>query len=245
VKAIKKAIDHVLCPHPLPSRLMVGRKFLTWLKKSRKGDDRGTTDSPVPPRPQSQLGFRSPEYAAPTLERRESDGKQASRSIRFLSLLTFGATAGTTPEISSISGDDLSVSDVSDHFLFPNCSDHHLPIPYDHHLVSSVSGHHLPVPNVSDHRPPAPNVDQNKPAKYLRYMVDPTAAYKKSNWKSTLHASAGVAIDILKESSDAFTPLKSVVGGLSAILKHYDVRYACSVKPNTSLTFGPASDGEP
>ena len=37
--------------------------------------------------------------------------------------------------------------------------------------------------------------------------------------------------DPQKESSDAFTPLKSITGGLYAILKYYDVRYPCFTKP--------------
>ena len=78
----------------------------------------------------------------------------------------------------------------------------------------------VPVPG---HHPPAPDADENKPVKLSGYTVDPTAAYKP-DWKSTLHASSGLVLDVLKESSDAFTPLKSVAGGLSAILKHYDVR---------------------
>ena len=82
--------------------------------------------------------------------------------------------------------------------------------------------------------------------KLSRYTVDPTAAYEnKPNWKSTLHASAGLVIDVLKESSDAFTPLKSVAGGLSAILKHYDVRHPYVAEPYKPLTFQPASGGEP
>jgi len=61
--------------------------------------------------------------------------------------------------------------------------------------------------------------------KLSSYAVDPSAAYEnKSNWKSTAYASAKVVIDVVKESSDVFTPLKSVAGGLSAVLKHYDVR---------------------
>ena len=76
---------------------------------------------------------------------------------------------------------------------------------------------------VSAHHPPALDADENKPMVLSGYTVDPTAAYKP-DWKSTLHASAGLVLDVLKESSDAFTPLKSVAGGLSAILKHYDVR---------------------
>ena len=86
-----------------------------------------------------------------------------------------------------------------------------------------ASDNHHPVPNIHYH-PPVPNVDGNKPVKLSSYVVDPTAAYEnKPDWKSTVYASAGLAIDVLKESSDAFTPLKSVVGGLSAILKYYDV----------------------
>lgn len=83
--------------------------------------------------------------------------------------------------------------------------------------IQPVSGHHLPVHNV----------DETKPVKLSNYIIDPTAAYEsKPDWKATLHATAGLVIDVVKESSDAFTPLKSVAGGLSAILKHYDVRYA-------------------
>ena len=100
----------------------------------------------------------------------------------------------------------------------------------------SVSGHHLPVSNV----------EESKPVTLSSRVVDPTAAYQnQSNWKSTFHASAGLVIDVLKESSDAFTPLKSVVGALSAVLKHYDVRYTYSIKPFTSLTLELANDGEP
>ena len=64
-----------------------------------------------------------------------------------------------------------------------------------------------------------------KHAKLSSYTVDPAAAYENPNGKSTLQASASLVIDVLKESSDVCTPLKSVAGGLSAILKYYDVRY--------------------
>ena len=43
------------------------------------------------------------------------------------------------------------------------------------------------------------------------------------SWKSTAYASTKVVIDVIKESSDVFVPLKSAAGGLSAVLKHYDV----------------------
>ena len=45
----------------------------------------------------------------------------------------------------------------------------------------------------------------------------------KSNLGSTVYPSARVVVDIVKESSDVFPPLKSVMGGLTAILNHYDV----------------------
>ena len=78
------------------------------------------------------------------------------------------------------------------------------------------------IPPVPDHQLPIPNVEESKPVALSSYTVDPTAAYNQ-NWKSTLYASAGLVVDVLKESSDAFTPLKSVAGGLSAILKYYEV----------------------
>ena len=102
------------------------------------------------------------------------------------------------------------------------------------------------IPSVSGHHLPGPNADESKPVGLSSYIIDPTAAYEnKPDWKSTLHASAGLVIDVVKESSDVFTPLKSVAGGLCAILKHYDVRYPYFTKHFTPLTFELASDGEP
>ena len=49
------------------------------------------------------------------------------------------------------------------------------------------------------------------------------ANQNESNWMSTAYSSTKVVIDVVKESSDAFPPLKSVASGLAAILKHYDV----------------------
>ena len=45
----------------------------------------------------------------------------------------------------------------------------------------------------------------------------------KPDWKSTSYATTKLAINMVKESSDAFPPLKSLAGGLSAILNHCDV----------------------
>ena len=102
------------------------------------------------------------------------------------------------------------------------------------------------IPSASDHHPSASNVDESKPVELSSYIVDPTAAYEnKPNWKSTLYASAGLAIDVVKESSDVFTPLKSVAGGLSAVLRYYDVRRVYLLKLWRRSFFESASDGEP
>jgi hypothetical protein len=88
--------------------------------------------------------------------------------------------------------------------------------------VSPVSDRHSPILNASDRRLPVLNVGRSEPVELSSYTVDSKASYEnKPNWKSV-----GLVVDVLKESSDVFTPLKSVAGGLSAILKHYDVRYA-------------------
>ena len=86
----------------------------------------------------------------------------------------------------------------------------------------------------------------SKYPKLSSYTIDPTAAYKnKASWKATLQASAGLFIDVLKESSDVCTPLKSVAGGLCAVLKYYDVWYPCFAKLFTQLTVESANGGEP
>ena len=79
------------------------------------------------------------------------------------------------------------------------------------------------IPSTSDHHLATPNVHESGPVELLSYIVDPTAAYEnKPNWKSTLYTSAGLVIGVVNESSGACTPLKSVVGGLSAVLKYCD-----------------------
>jgi len=86
--------------------------------------------------------------------------------------------------------------------------------------------------------------DQNNRPKSSDYIVDPSAAYeKKSSWKSTAYATTKLAIHMVKESSDVFPPLKSVAGGLSAILKHCDVHPPTfHITPLTMLTAVPAND---
>ena len=56
-------------------------------------------------------------------------------------------------------------------------------------------------------------------------ITDSSAAREnESSWKSTAYSTTKLAINLVKESSDVFPPLKSVVGGLSAILDHCDVQ---------------------
>ena len=51
---------------------------------------------------------------------------------------------------------------------------------------------------------------------------------KKSDQKSTVYATTKLAINLVKESLNALPPLKSVVGGLLAILNHCEV---CPMAP--------------
>ena len=85
----------------------------------------------------------------------------------------------------------------------------------------TVSNKNLPVPGGSLQ-------------KTLDHTVDQKAAPESgSDWKSTAYATTKLAIDLVKEASDAFPPLRAVAGGLSAILNHCDVRFI-SPKPGDS-----------
>ena len=64
------------------------------------------------------------------------------------------------------------------------------------------------TPNFADHRLPAAK---------RRRLIDATK----------------VLLDVAKESSDWFPPLKSCLGGINALIKHYDVR-SCEYPPSTS-----------
>ena len=52
-----------------------------------------------------------------------------------------------------------------------------------------------------------------------------------------------LAINLVKESADAFHSLKSVVGSLSAILDHCDVRFTFLIAPPVVLTAVLANGG--
>ena len=97
-------------------------------------------------------------------------------------------------------------------------------------------------PVVPDHTRSAPR--ETKRSKFLDRILDRGAANEnKSSWKSTAYSSVKVVIDMVKESSDVFPPLKAVMGGLAAILKHYDV-WSISPTPSTILTIAPANNGQ-
>ena len=68
--------------------------------------------------------------------------------------------------------------------------------------------------------------DENEPVKPSSYTIDSAATREETqDFKSALYTGTKLAIGLVKESSDAFTPLKSVAAGLYAVLSYYDVRY--------------------
>ena len=67
---------------------------------------------------------------------------------------------------------------------------------------------------VSDREQQDPRSDEN---------AEPTANEKKSSWKSTAFATAKLLLRGVRESADAFGPLKSVAGGLCFILENCEV----------------------
>ena len=54
--------------------------------------------------------------------------------------------------------------------------------------------------------------------------LDEPGSSKESCW-GTAYEAAKIAVDIAKESSDMFLPLKAVVGALSVLINNYDVRF--------------------
>jgi len=71
--------------------------------------------------------------------------------------------------------------------------------------------------------------------------VGPSAAAdeNKSNWKSTASATAKLLLLAVRDSADAFPPLKSVAGALCSILENTEVRsisYTPLVPPYLQLS---------
>jgi len=55
-------------------------------------------------------------------------------------------------------------------------------------------------------------------------VPDEPESSKEPSWR-TAYGAARMAVEIAKESSDMFLPLKAVVGALAVLIKNYDVRY--------------------
>ena len=56
----------------------------------------------------------------------------------------------------------------------------------------------------------------------------------RPGWKSTASSSAKLVLRGVRDSADAFGPLKSVAGGLCFILENYEVRYPCWLSINNT-----------
>ena len=65
----------------------------------------------------------------------------------------------------------------------------------------------------------------------------------ESDWKATVSASAKMLLRGVRDSADAFGPLKSVAGGLCFILENYEVTLLAQCL-STILTGAPANGGE-
>ena len=59
--------------------------------------------------------------------------------------------------------------------------------------------------------------------------VDQPGTSKESRWR-TAYVAARMAVEIAKESTDMFLPLKAVVGALSVLIKNYDVKYTQALR---------------
>jgi len=89
---------------------------------------------------------------------------------------------------------------------------------------------------VSDHVPATLDHDENG---------EPSAATdeNKSNWKSTTFAAAGLLLRGVRDSADAFGPLKSAAGGLCFILENCEVWFPSHMRC-PPLTGAPANEGK-
>ena len=83
---------------------------------------------------------------------------------------------------------------------------------------------------------------QGQNSKPSKRTVDPSIDENKSDRRSTTYAATKLAIKMVRESSDVFPPLKSVAGGLSAILDHCDVGPPLSHQPALMLIAVLAND---
>ena len=52
-----------------------------------------------------------------------------------------------------------------------------------------------------------------------------TVGHSREAWKSTMSATAKLVLYAVRDSADAFPPLKSVAGGLCSILENFEVSF--------------------
>jgi len=108
------------------------------------------------------------------------------------------AVRSTSSVASTTSGAKIP-SQSQDQYLMPHSSSI-TPIPSHNPTSPSCGGRHITTGiEVS-------SLTENKPG-----------------GKSTAYSTTKMALEVVKEASDVFVPLKSVVGGLSALLHQYDV----------------------
>ena len=158
-----------------------------------------------------------PVLHTPVLDTNENDATNDSGPVPNSTSFLSAATA-VTSEVPSVSR--ISVQNVGKRIPPKLSSSAVDPTTASSTTVATASE----VPSISI--PPTPSHDggESEPSKPLRGGADPaTGKDNGPNWKSTLYAGAKVVIDVVKEMSDACTPLKSVAGGISAVLKYYDV----------------------
>ena len=78
----------------------------------------------------------------------------------------------------------------------------------------------------------ATGTEHDKQQEPSEHTVNPSAMDEnESNRESTPYSATKLVTNLVEESADAFPPLKSVVGSLSAIVDHCDVRFIFLVAP--------------
>ena len=88
-----------------------------------------------------------------------------------------------------------------------------------------------------------PDQTQREPSPDENTESNAAASDKKPNWKSTAYASAKLLLRGVRDSADAFGPLKSVVGGLCFILENCEV-WSSPMYTIEILISTPANEGE-
>ena len=102
--------------------------------------------------------------------------------------------------------------------------------------VSDIPLHNVGTSVVPDHMQKELRPDENAESNTV-------TSEKKSSWKSTAYATAKLLLRGVRDSADAFGPLKSVAGGLCFILENCEV-WSSLARTITTLTGTPAHERE-